>query len=600
MSDQRAAGAATPTPILPADRILGAYENGHAGLLVTGRSLYDLVADGASILTIQEHLRRRARTRHGMAMLTYSIAAGLQWDEARVDDERDRRTIKTALHANDLHELPAGAAELTRVMRGITSLMRTSAEGMVWSDGTQLRFLVLLEFAEHLTPSGEGVGRTDHEIAAVEFAHILGQSNALRQSGNLLVLHGRDGHVDELVSAAMHPIRLLQPDEHEKASFLTLSRSIHSAAAFETGVTDATVARLMSNTPNRSLEVQMRASHRSGVPLTVGSLIAQKSADVIALSEGTLSLLDVRRLAGLELVGLNTTVPLRALLGFADGLLSGDHRIPSNVLLAGPPSSGKTDCALFVADRAKAAAYQVHSPKGGIVGETERKARTLTGAMAEWTPNVSCIDEITEAFPLQRTDFDGDSGASRAVMAALLTALSDESRRGRSLLIATTNCPWRIGAAMCSRFTLIPVLGPLCSDYPSIIKAIATRMVPENSLSLDDLRESGTRFFEKGATPREIRTALGLALLRGRELSAEVVAEAAWDVCVVADRASAEYADLWAVRTCTSKRFFPWSGTEASYPFPEHLDGVVDRQSGELDLHLLEQRIATLAPKANL
>jgi hypothetical protein len=356
----------------------------------------------------------------------------------------------------------------------------------------------------------------------------------------------------------------------------------------------------MTNTPNRSLEVQMRASHRSGVRLTVDTLIAQKSSDVIALSEGTLSLLNVQRLAGLELVGLNTTVPLQVLLTFADGLLIGDRRIPANVLLAGPPSSGKTDCALFVADRAKASAYQVHSPKGGIVGETERRARLLTTAMAEWTPNVAVIDEITEAFPLQRSDFDGDSGASRAVMAALLTALSDETRRGRALLIATTNCPWRIGAAMCSRFTLIPVLGPLCSDYPAIIKAIATRMVPGHSLTVEALRDAGTRFFEKGATPREIRTALGLALLRSRELTAELVAEAAWDVCVVSDRASADYADLWAVRTCTSKRFFPWNGREASYPFPQHLDGIVDRKTGELDLESLDNRIAALKPKANL
>ncbi len=484
--------------ILPADRILGAYEDGHAGLLVSGRGLYDVVADGGSILTIHEHLRRHARVAHGMAMVTYSIAAGLQWDEARIDDERDRRTIGGALRANNLHELKADAAELTRVMRGITSLARTSTDGMQWADGSAMRFLILLEFVEHLTPSGEGVGRTDHEIAAIELAHILGQSNALRQSGNLLVVHGRDGHVDELVRSALHQIRLLQPDELEKAAFLNAARSVYSKAAFEPDLSDADVARLMTNTPNRSLEVQMRASHRSGAPCTAANLMDRKSADVVALSEGTLSLLDIQRLKGLELVGLNTTVPMQALLGFADGLLTADHRIPANVLLAGPPSSGKTDLSLFVADRAKAAAYQVHSPKGGIVGETERKAGTLTGAMREWTPNVACVDEITEAFPLQRSDFDGDSGASRAVMAALLTSLSDESRRGKSLLIATTNCPWRIGAAMCSRFTLIPVLGPLCSDYPAIIRAIANRMVPGHSLTVESLRDAGTRFFEKG------------------------------------------------------------------------------------------------------
>ena len=130
---------------LPADWILGAYESGHASLLVTGRSLYDVVADGASILTIQEHLRRHARARHGMAMLSYSIAAGLHWDEARTDDERDRRTIEGALRANNLHDLKADASELTRVMRGIASLARTSTDGMRWADGGAMREVEMFE-----------------------------------------------------------------------------------------------------------------------------------------------------------------------------------------------------------------------------------------------------------------------------------------------------------------------------------------------------------------------------------------------------------------------------------------------------------------------
>jgi hypothetical protein len=585
---------------LPADRILGAYELGYAAQFVTGRSLYDLVADGNAILTIQEHLRRRARTEHGMAMLTYSIAVGLQWDQARIDDVRDRRTIETVLRAHGLDDLKADPAELTRVMRGLASLARTQTETLTWADGSRMRFLLALEFGEHVAPSAEHTGRTDHEIAAIEVAHVLGQSNALRQSENLLVIHGREGRVDDLVSSALHHVRLCQPNEEEKAAFQQVATSVYSSVQFEPGLVSADIARLTANTPNRGLESLMRASHRGKRPVSTGDLIDQKSTDVIALSEGTLSLLDVRRLAGLELVGTNIGAPLRILLRFADGLLHGDRRIPANVLLAGPPSSGKTDCALFVADRAKASGYQIHSPKGGIVGETERKARLMTSALGEWTPNVAWIDEITEAMPLQRSDFDGDSGASRAVMAALLSALSDDSRRGRSLLIAATNCPWRMSAAMCSRFTVIPVLAPLMEDYPAIIKSIADRVAPGHRLVPDALRAPAVAFFEKGATPREIRTALGLAMLQGDDLTPELVAEAARDVSVASDRISAEYADLWAIKSCTSKRFFPWYGREAAYPFPEHLSGIVDPRTGELNLDLLNSRIEARRSKANL
>ena len=102
-------------------------------------------------------------------------------------------------------------------------------------------------------------------------------------------------------------------------------------------------------------------------------------------------------------------------------------------------------------------------------------------------------DEITEQFPLEQSEgFDGDSGASRAVMGQLLTSLSDESRRGRALLVATTNCPWRIGAAMRSRFTVIPVLHPLEEDFPGILASIAEQVKSR------PVRPTG-RFGERGS-----------------------------------------------------------------------------------------------------
>lgn len=90
--------------------------------------------------------------------------------------------------------------------------------------------------------------------------------------------------------------------------------------------------------------------------------------------------------------------------------------MPAQVLLVVLPAQEKTDLAILTAASA-VSAYAMHSPKGGIVGETERKCR-LQYALREWTPNVSFIEEITEAVPLERSEFDGDSGASGAVGAA--------------------------------------------------------------------------------------------------------------------------------------------------------------------------------------
>jgi hypothetical protein len=187
-------------PPTPAEPILQAYEEGYAALLVTGRSLYDLVADEEGrLLTLVEHLRRRFRSRAGMLTVTYSLAGGLDWDAERIADQRDRRTIETVLRAHHLLDVAPGVDEVVRVLRGIGSLARTHTDSLAWADGTPMRFLFALEFTEHLTPGSEG-GRTDQEIRAIELAHILGQSNALRQSGNLVLFHGREGRIDELVA----------------------------------------------------------------------------------------------------------------------------------------------------------------------------------------------------------------------------------------------------------------------------------------------------------------------------------------------------------------------------------------------------------------
>ena len=80
----------------PIEPIFRAYIEGHSAILLTGRSLYDLTADDAGKLRpLMETLRRECRTTHGMLLISYSMAGGLDSD-SRVEDERDRRTIRTS------------------------------------------------------------------------------------------------------------------------------------------------------------------------------------------------------------------------------------------------------------------------------------------------------------------------------------------------------------------------------------------------------------------------------------------------------------------------------------------------------------------------
>jgi DNA polymerase III delta prime subunit len=536
-----------------------------------------------------------------MHLIRYSMADGLDWDAARIDDDRDRRTVEQALRTHNLLEIATQQNEVVRVLRGISSLSRTPTTGLKFASGEELTFCFLLEFGEHLAPTSAGAGQTEAQTVAIELAHITAQSLSLRTSRNLVVIHAREGMVDPLVCCALKHIRLPQPDELEKREFVTAARKLYSKAVLADELTQEDLVNLSIHTPNRSTEALLRASHLAGVALTASEVAAQKHDDVEQMSEGTLRALDTTRISDLKLVGTNIETPLRVMQEYGSALLRRDSAMPTNVLLVGPPGTGKTDLAVLTAKTAKAPAFEMLSPKGGIVGETERKARLQQVALKEWG-GVAFVDEITEAFPMQRVEFDGDNGASRAVTAALLTSLSDESRRGKSLLIATTNAPWRICEAMRSRFTVIPVLHPSREDYPRILCSIAHRISAANQLDVDDQRivQAADLFFRKGANPREIRGALSRVSVRTARLTPETVLFAAEDLCCAADINSVVYAELWAIRVCSSRSFLPWTASPSSFPYPTYLQEIVDRTTGRINYDALNKRIKELQPYANV
>lgn len=587
----------------PTQQIIEEYKKGYSALLLSGRGLHDLiVSEDGKILTVVESLRRALRSECGALLIRYSLAGGLDWDESRIDDDRDRRAIENALRAHNLLDITPDRNEVVRVMRGVHSLSRSPTTNLRWADGSDMRFAFLFEFGEHLAPASPNGSQTDQQIITAELAHILAQSMALRGSGNCVMIHARETHLDELVSAALHRVRLKQPDEEEKRVFLEATLPLYKRASFEDGLTVQSVAKLMSNTPNRSLENLLLASHRSNVKLSAHELAELKRRSVEELSEGTLLVLDTNRVADLQLYGINSMKPLQILQRFGEALLKGDTSLPANVLLTGAPGTGKTDMALAAARQGRAPAFALVSPKSGLVGETERKARSQQLILKEWTPNVAFCDEIDSAFPLERNDYDGDSGASAAVRAALLSALSDESRRGQSLLIGTTNRPSAMGAALKSRFTVVPCLLPLAQDYPGIIVATARRVATNVEVGANDsiIKEAAHIFYNKGATARDIRVALSNALLLHGALTPDAILFASRDLRAATDYPSAIFSELESIKACSSIASLPWSDQPVEYPYPPHLQGIVDPRTGSINETELNKRIEDYRPHAKV
>jgi len=587
-----------------ADRILEAYSHGHHALLVTGRSLYDFDVDPgeAKLRPLLEILRRQLFKDFGVHLVTYSLAAGLQRN--KLEDGHDDAEVDKLLHRHNLLlEVPLNENEQVRTLRGIFTLARATTK-FKWRDGREARLGFLLEFAEHLVPSAMNGGCTEAQLHSTEFANLLGNGLALRASGNLVIFSGRDGFVDDLVVAALHVVHLKQPDVQEKRRFLTAALQIYTKAKFEDGLREDMVAHLTINTPNRGLEQLMRHSHRSGSRITAGQLAKQKSRDVEEISEHTLAALDASRTNGVNLCGRNIAVARALVEAWTGGLARGDKYTPLNIVLVGAPGTGKTDLAVSAAGKAKVAAYQLLNPKGSLVGETERKVRLQWQALTAWG-GIGFVDEITEALPLQRSDFNGDSGATQAVTATLLTELSNKAVRGRRMLIGTTNCPDRIGAAMRSRLRFVPVLNPLPQDLPAIICAI-TASLTSTTLDFDEsdtnVQSAAELFYRRGANPRDIRGQLSDLLFsgRGKPLASASILKAAKDFVPSADTRSTIYADLWAVRVCSQKAYLPWAANPAAYEFPPHLAELVDPKSGDVDTEKLDATLAAMKAHANV
>ncbi len=596
----------TPTAI---DPIVSSIRAGHQTLLVSGRSLYDLhVNERGEIRPLRNSLMHRAKEEFGMATLNFNLALGARWNW-EVFDESERQEFQRQLEAANIplmHGIRAGADQARspyeRAFLLIGSIQRSLEEG---KDVPPI--LAHLEFGEDLAPNTERGATSDWVIQVGELLQLVASDYHRRKHRFVVMLTGTPERMDQRVVSCLRHVPLCQPDREEKAEFISALHRLdgRTKVAYESGLDDQSVANITARTPNHSLEEAFLESSRTGQEITLSQLIERKRIDVVSLSEGTLSLLDTERVRNIKLVGRTIERPLELLQLWANGLKVGDTNTPMNVILTGAPSSAKTDLALLTAARSQTPAYSVLSPKGSLVGQTEQRVRLLFRTFKALSPAFGVIDEITEAFPTERSSMNLDSGASASVTAEMLSALSDSSRAGRTLLIATTNCPWKVGAAMASRFLFVPVLSAVEDDYPAILCSVSAGLLPQMDWDAEDqmIKDAAGIFHRKGASPRVMRTLIASKIATiGSRNGPELVKRAA-EACAAQDprdRASAEYADLFAIRVCSDLEMFPWHGRVTDYPMPSYLRGIVSETDGSIDQERLNQRIQELKPLVNV
>ncbi len=131
------------------------------------------------------------------------------------------------------------------------------------------------------------------------------------------------------------------------------------------------------------------------------------------------------------------------------------------VILAGPPGTGKTLLARAVAGECDAHIESVSGPEllSKWVGDTEEALRTIFERARDLSPSVILFDEI-DSLAVSRSS--ADAQYQKSMVTQLLALLDGLEERGKVFVIATTNRPDDIDAALRrpGRFDQVIQMGP--------------------------------------------------------------------------------------------------------------------------------------------
>jgi len=122
---------------------------------------------------------------------------------------------------------------------------------------------------------------------------------------------------------------------------------------------------------------------------------------------------------------------------------------PKGVLIYGPPGTGKTMLAKAVAGETEANFISVSGPEifDKFYGESEKKVKALFEDAEKNAPSIIFFDEIDAIAP-SREDNIHSGEVERRVVSQLLTMMDGLNARGKVIVIAATNRPDSIDAAL--------------------------------------------------------------------------------------------------------------------------------------------------------
>jgi SpoVK/Ycf46/Vps4 family AAA+-type ATPase len=225
-------------------------------------------------------------------------------------------------------------------------------------------------------------------------------------------------------------------------------------------LSNALASTLRQETTKHATEQKPSLASDRGSPQYVSAGVSDEASKMI-LSEVLIDADTLLRttwddIQGLEKVKL--ALQEAAILPLMRPDLFSGLRKPQNILLWGPPGTGKTMLVRAVAQESGSSLFCVTAATATSkwMGEAEKLVRALFSVAHQLAPSLIYIDEVDSLLSARKSE--GEHEASRRLKTEFMVQMDGISKvavvgaSNQVLVLACTNCPWDLDSAVLRRF----------------------------------------------------------------------------------------------------------------------------------------------------